>query len=147
MALSPDGAVLATGNENRLLRLYTGTGVLFATLGDMNTGSLTFSPSGTTLAASVGSGGVSLLDVVGTQVTVQDLPVQGHPQGNVVWSPDGTRLVAGFSDQSVQIWSADGQLGAILAGCNGVPIGVAWSPDGRTIAAATENQRLCLWHP
>jgi len=108
MAFSPDGAVLATGNENRLLRLYTGTGVLFATLGDMNTGSLTFSPSGTTLAASVGSGGVSLLDVVGTQVTVRDLPVRGNPQSNVVWSPDGTRLVAGFSDETVQIWRAMG---------------------------------------
>lgn len=147
MALSPDGAVLATGNENRLLRLYTGTGVLFATLGEMNTGSLTFSPSGTTLAASLGSGGVSLLDVADTQVTVRDLPVRGHPQSNLAWSPDGARLVVGFSDQTVQIWRADGRIDTILAGCGGVPSGVAWSPDGRTIAAATEEQRLCLWRP
>ncbi len=112
----------------------------------MNTGSLTFSPSGTTLAASVGSGGVSLLDVVGTQVTVRDLPVRGNPQSNVVWSPDGTRLVAGFSDETVQIWRADGRLDTILAGCGGIPISVAWSPDGRTIAAATQDGRLCLWH-
>lgn len=146
MAFSPDGAVLATGNENGLLRLYTGAGVLFATLGEMNTSGLTFSPSGTTIAARGGSG-VSLLDVAGTRVTVRDLPARGKPHGDLAWSPDGARLVAGFGDQTVQIWRTDAQLGAILAGCGGAPLGVAWSPDGRTIAATTENSRLCLWHP
>ncbi len=146
MAFSPDGAVLATGNENGLLRLYTGTGVLFATLGDMNTVGLTFSPSGTTIAA-LGRSGVSLLDVRGTQVTVRDLPARAKPHSDLAWSPDGARLVAWFSDQTVQIWRADGQLGAILAGCGGAPLSVAWSPDGRTIAAATQDGRLCLWHP
>ncbi len=143
MAFSPDGTVLATGDENSFLRLYTGEGVLFAMIRETRVDGLAFAPDGKTLAVRGGT----LLDLAGTQVNKRDLPMRGVPQSDLVWSPDGARLVAGFSDQTVQIWRADGQLGAILAGCGGAPLSVAWSPDGRTIAAATQDGRLCLWHP
>ena len=142
MAFSPDGAVLATGDENGFLRLYTGEGVLFATLKETNVAELAFAPDGKTLAV----GGGTLLDLAGAQVTRRDLPMRSVPQSNLVWSPDGARLIAGFSDQTVQIWRADGRLDTILAGC-GVPSSVAWSPDGRTIAAATQDGGPCFWHP
>lgn len=143
MAFSPDGTVLATGDENSFLRLYTGEGVLFAMIRETRVDGLAFAPDGKTLAVRGGT----LLDLAGTQVNKRDLPMRGVPQSDLAWSPDGARLVAGFSDQTVQIWRADGQLGAILAGCSGAPLSVAWSPDGRTIAAATQDGRLCLWHP
>lgn len=133
MAFSPDGTVLATGDENGLLRLYTGAGTLFATLNETRVADLTFAPDGKTLAI----GGGTLFDLADTRVIRRELPMRGIPQSNLVWSPDGTRLVAGFSDETVQIWRADGRLDTILAGCGGVPINVAWSPDGRTIAATT----------
>jgi WD40 repeat protein len=143
MALSSDGAVLATGDESGFLRLYTDEGVLFATLKETKVADLAFAPDGKTLAV----GGGTLLDLAGAQVTRRDLPMRSVPQSNLAWSPDGARLVAGFSDETVQVWRADGRRGATLAGCGGIPSSVAWSPDGRTIAAMTENRHLCLWHP
>lgn len=143
MAFSPDGMVLATGDENSTLRLYTGAGTLFATLGETGVNSLAFAPDGKTLAVHGGT----LLDLMGARVTRRELPLRGIPQSNLAWSPEGGRLVAGFSDQSAQIWRADGRLDTILAGCGGIPSSVAWSPDGRTIVAATRDGRLCLWHP
>ncbi len=142
MAFSPDGTVLATGDENSFLRLYTGEGVLFSMLNETGVNSLAFAPDGKTLAVHGGT----LLDLMGAQITRRELPLRGVPQSDLVWSPDGARLVAGFSDQTAQIWRADGRLDTILAGC-GVPSSVAWSPDGRTITAATQDGGLCLWHP
>jgi WD40 repeat protein len=54
----------------------------------------------------------------------------------IAWSPDGSRLAAGCSDNKVLVWTVDRDISPVpLTGCNGPVRHVAWSPDGCRLAA------------
>lgn len=64
----------------------------------------------------------------------------------VAWSPDGTRIVSGGNDNTIQVWNATtgkrlltytGHLGSIWA--------VAWSPDGRRMASGGNDGTVQVW--
>src|SRR5438876_127547 len=56
----------------------------------------------------------------------------------LAWLPDGTRIVSGSDDSTVQVWDANsGHLGSIWA--------VAWSPDGKHIASGGNDSTVQVW--
>ena len=58
----------------------------------------------------------------------------------MAWSPDGTKLASGNSDETVKIWIAKtGKCDSTLTVDSGVTT-VAFSPDGSKIAAAHSNK-------
>src|SRR6266567_3315417 len=64
----------------------------------------------------------------------------------VAWSPDGTRIVSGGNDNTIQVWNATtGQRLVTYTGHLGSVWAVAWSPDGRRIASGGNDSTVQVW--
>ncbi len=72
---------------------------------------------------------------------------RGQPVDTVAWSPDGTRLVSGGGDSTVQVWNAAS--GQILVRYNGhAQAGIyfaAWSPTSKMIATTDPQGPVQVW--
>ncbi|HEY4033249.1 MAG TPA: serine/threonine-protein kinase [Ktedonobacteraceae bacterium] len=74
---------------------------------------------------------------------------QGHSEGvqAVAWSPDGSRIASGSSDETVQIWDATtGTRAGIYRGHAGSVSTIAWSPDGTRIASGSDDGTVQIWN-
>ncbi len=61
----------------------------------------------------------------------------------VAWSPDGTRVVSGSNDFTVQVWStANSSMPQLIYRHMQVVKAVAWSPDGKYIASASKDKTV-----
>jgi len=147
MALSPDGAMLASasGGADATVKFWdTRTGDLRATR-DVQGGqiyALAFAPDGRTLASGDELGRVILWDAqAGTRKRTLRLTPDINQVFSVAWSPDGRSLAAGGVEGTVKIWDAStGTLRRTwttrLGGRAAKAFSVAWSRDGRTLATA-----------
>ena len=108
VTFSPDGTLLALADWYgiRIWNLRTGTRIPCSIKGQSNpASSLSFSPSGTRLAASSHDGAVRLWDVRTGQQTIA-LKVRRGRRGPVAFSPDGRTLVAGDGEDTMKLWRA-----------------------------------------
>lgn len=97
------------------------------------------SSDGNWLAAASADGKVKLLNSDGWKA---DRTLAGEPGPvSVAFSPDSTRLVAGFRDCTVAVWEvATGRRIAVLKGHTRWARAVACSPDGKYIASGGEDE-------
>lgn len=72
---------------------------------------------------------------------------EGHSNEirSVDFSPDGQTLVTASEDNTVRIWSVDGQELKRLSGQNQLFRSVKFSPDGKKIAAISADNTVKLW--
>ncbi|HUF39251.1 MAG TPA: WD40 repeat domain-containing protein [Anaerolineales bacterium] len=119
------------------------------TAGAGSLGELALRPDGRTIAAA-GSRGVWLFDKFSLETRFR----LGEDLGaaiSVAWSPDGTRLAAGWRDGTVRVWAWDGGStaapvqSAVLVGHAAAVRTVAWSPDGNRIASGGEDRAIRIW--
>ena len=62
----------------------------------------------------------------------------------VVFSPDGTRVATGSTDETVRLWDVgSGQTLRVLRGATSTIEDVAFSADGRLVASA--ERQICIW--
>ncbi|HTE20332.1 MAG TPA: caspase family protein, partial [Armatimonadota bacterium] len=116
ITFSPDGALLASGDDDETIRLWsTRTGTLARKLTSSKAVwmSLAFSPDGKRLAAA--NNWTDNLQVWDPRTGIEDRSLTGHSAGveAVAFSPDGRRLASGGRDNTVRLW--DGPSGKPIA--------------------------------
>jgi serine/threonine protein kinase len=147
VAFSPDGKMLATGNNNTLPEdLWdAGTGTLITSLtgARSDTNGIAFSPDGTLLAGA-GDGGSAYLWNVASRTLTTSLDDSGS---GVVFNSGGTLLGTGCGFDAC-VWKlSTHKLILNLHTASGIN-GVAFSPDGTLLAGAglTSIDAVFLWN-
>ncbi|KAI8631008.1 vegetative incompatibility protein HET-E-1 [Xylariaceae sp. FL1651] len=148
VAFSSDGSTLASGSDDKTVRVWSAsTGDCVQTL-EGHTGSVwsvAFSPDGNTLASGSHDKTVRVWSA-GTGDCVQTL--EGHTGWvwSVVFSPDGSTLASGSHDKTVRVWSAGtGDCVQTLEGHTSWVWSVAFSPDGSTLASTSGDKTVRVW--
>ena len=99
------------------------------------------------LVCAAGAGAQS--DVIDTLPFVV---LNGHRAGvnRLAWSPDGQILASAAgnfdsTDNSIRLWSREGELLATLRGHSHPVDSLDWSPDGQTLASGSFDKSIRLW--
>jgi len=106
--------------------------------------SISFSPSGSTIACLSQNGDVFLWDV---ETSTSDQILEGHAvASNVVYSPDGKYLASGDLSGRVIIWHSDtGNVMKTLYGVESPVASIDYSLDSSTLAVGYEDGSISLW--
>jgi hypothetical protein len=139
VALSADGATLATRDDGRIALWDVASGRQYWSVPCEGRAALAISPDGTRIAT-VGAT-ATLLDA-GTGETVAEL---ADRVDHVVFSDDGTRLAEGCSDGSV--WVTNPRTGMAIArlAVTSPVTALRYAQDGEQLVAGTEAGLLVAW--
>jgi len=148
VAWSPEGDVLAAGNEHSMIQLFRPSdGRVFRTLPG-ETGkirSLAWDPKGRTLASGSDHGWVALWEGTSGRL-LRTLRGHAGEVSSVAWEPYGRSLASGSGDGTVKVWEAlGGKLLWTLEGHKNSVRSVAWDPQGRTLASGSSDSTVSLW--
>jgi WD40 repeat protein len=146
---SPDGKLLASAGEDRLVRLWdatTGAELRQFTGHDGPVYSVAFAPDGKTLASAGADKLVRLWDVATGKELRRFL---GHEAIvlPVAFSPDGRTIASEAQDETVRLWDvASGKEVLKLPGhkSNGTS-NVVFSPEGTLLATVGKDGSIALW--
>ena len=151
VALSPDGATLASSSESGMIMIMlwdTASGQLKTTLDGH--GPMVFSPDGATLASSDSNidGRVQLWDVASGQPKAALEGSENYGILSMAFSPDGATLASSLASSNiyggVRLWDvASGQPKTTLEGSENYAM--AFSPDGATLASSSIDGGVRLW--
>ncbi|BAZ25445.1 protein kinase [Kalymmatonema gypsitolerans NIES-4073] len=148
IAISPDGNILASGHDNKTIKLwdlnskkqaYTFAGHCQAVK------SVAFSPDGKILATASDDKTIKLWNV-NTLEEIRTLFAHTHAVRSVAFSPDGELLASGSWDKTVKLW--DIKTGEEICTVTGHQLqvsAVAFSPDGQLLASASFDRTIRLW--
>ncbi|MFI9383349.1 hypothetical protein [Kutzneria sp. NPDC052558] len=156
-AISPDGRILASTDNDRLVQLRdisdpTAPRDLSRLNGHTKTVlGIAFSPDGRTLATAGGDNTVRLWDVSNPAAETPLATIDAHTDMvySVVFSPDGRTLASGSGDTTAKLWDVSDRAHprplATLAGHTDIVFAAAFSPDGRTLATGSGDSTIRLW--
>jgi WD40 repeat protein len=137
----PDGRRLASGGEDRMVRLWdAATGTLLATCRGHTSKVLgvAFSPDGARLVTASADGTVRQWDAATGQEVEPAYDRHSSEVTTAVYSPDGQRVASAGADRTVRVWRATGREDvAVLHGHTGTVDRVAFARDGRRLASVS----------
>ncbi len=148
LAVSPDGALIATGDWNGtvVLRSMPGGAIVRQwSVSSWEIKAVAFSPDGTLLATASMDGTVQLW-AVATGGALRSL--SGHTGGAtaVAFAPDSALIATGDSSGVVRLWNAG--TGALVRTLNAHTESVthlAFSPDGTRLASTSTDANARIW--
>jgi WD40 repeat protein len=144
VAVSPDGAHIATASFDGKVKLWHADGAPVLTLEahENLAWGVAFSPDSSVLLSTGADGKIHLWDLQGTRLQT----LEGHPLG--VWqaqfSPDGALIASASPDQTVKLWQRDGTLLKTLPH-DGLVFGLSFSADGQVLATGAYDNQVRLW--
>ena len=148
LAFSPDGTKLAATVSNEEVKLWdvsTGKTLDPPTRNADWTRSDRYSKDGSILATVLYPTRIILTNVS----TGEDICILagGHTDAinSVAFSPDGTRLASGSSDNTVRLWDVSTETSIAAFEHSDSVFSVAFSPDGMTLASASQDNTVILW--
>ena len=151
IAWSPDSKVLASGSDDKLIRLWDverGRCLPQPLVGHHNyVYSVAVSPKGNMIVSGSYDEAVFLWDVR-TARLMRSLPAHSDPVSGVDFVRDGTLIASCSSDGLIRIWdTGTGQcLKTLVHEDNAQVTSVKFSPNGRYVLAATLDSSVRLWN-
>ena len=149
IAFSPDGKILASGDNTKIKLWNTATGDQIAILTGHThwINSLDFSPDGNILASGSQDGKIKLWNVK-TGKAIRSLELHTKAVKSVVFSPDGAQLASGSADGSIRLWNVEtGEPINSFPGHTDEVSSVAFSPGGEMLASGSFDKTIRLWDP
>ena len=146
VAFSPDGRLLAVGNDGKLIVWDWKNRQIVHTLPghEKNAISVAFSRDGRLLASASTGEGVKLWDAQ-TWLLLRTFPAHPHPVSALAFSPDGSQLAESNFDRKVNLWnSATGELLHAWEH-SGIVTALAFSPNGRHVASGGQDKTVRVW--
>lgn len=144
IAVSPNGAHIATGSLDGSVQLWRPDGSLLSTVQghEDRAWSVTFSPDSSTLMSAGGDGKINLWDLNGKLLKT----LEGHRKGvwRAIFSPDGSLIASASPDQTVKLWKRDGTLLKTLPH-QGLVFGIDFSADGRSLVTGAYDNQVRIW--
>ncbi len=152
VAYSTDGKLLASGSNDKTIKIWQPNGALVQTINAHNDAitSLSLSSDGQRLATSSLDNSIRVWKRKPDSLEFEQQPLQildGSSEGvlSVNYSPDGQLLAASSKDKTVKLWDNKGNLVKILRGHQGWVHYVSFSPDGQLIASSSEDKTIKIW--
>ncbi len=154
MAFNPKNQSLAVASADNAVMIWDLTSnqpfIQDVMLQRSNILATVYSPNGKSFASAGGSKGDDALIHIWDATTdkeVKTLPNDAGYITDLAFSPDGNKLVAASSNNSLEIWDVSAAIPLYIINLTGNNryIPVAYSPDGHTIASGNADGEIELW--